>query len=124
MTLRYIEPARDLKERVLARIHIEEKQATRRQVVFSGILSIMSFAGAIPALLFLLRSASESGFYEYMSLALTDLGPSSVYWKELLFSLAESAPVLAGALFLSAVALFIWSLTKTISTSQENILWI
>jgi len=77
-----------------------------------GFLSVASLVGAVFASINMVRAISQSGFGQYVSLVFSDGGVVMSYWKEFLFSLMESMPIMGVVLCLGAIALFVWSLSK------------
>ena len=72
-----------------------EKRNTQIKLwVFSSV-GFVSFAGLVPVFKILLSELSQSGFYEYASLAFSDTGLLLSSWKELAFSLIESLPIMS-----------------------------
>lgn len=78
-----------------------------------GALSLGSLALLIYTGISVVRAMGQSGFGQYISLIFSDGGVVIAYWKELMWALAESIPVFSTVLWLSAIALFLWSITKT-----------
>ncbi len=125
----YIQPPVGLERMILECIQTREKRAEHRAVLihfsFLGSLSAFSFVGIIAALMNLVQGFTQSGFYGYVSLAFSDVTVVTTYWKELLFSLAESLPVIGLALFLLASIVFLWSASRTVQDVRTKyLLWI
>ena len=78
-------------------------------------------AAFIPALSYCLRELSSSGFYEYLSLTISDGGVTLSYWKDLAIILLESFPVVGIVIVVGALLLFLVTLKK--SVSDMNIIW-
>lgn len=57
---------------------------------FIGLISLIV---CIISVRDLVTKISTSGLYEYASLAFSDIGSISMYWKEFMLSLADSLPV-------------------------------
>jgi hypothetical protein len=74
---------------------------------FAGFASL---AGLAPAVRILAHDLAQSGFYKYSSLLFGSGGSVFSFWKELMFSLAESFPVTSAILTLSLVFAFFFSL--------------
>lgn len=77
-----------------------------------GIISTGSAAIAIPVTIGLFSSLSQSGFYQYASLAFSDGGTIWNFGKEFVLVLAESLPVTSIIISLALIITTIWSLKK------------
>ncbi len=62
--------------------------------------------GSVPVIL---AGLSQSGFYEYASLATSDSGAVLAYWKEFALSLIEVLPLPAITIALVAVGVLLYS---------------
>lgn len=71
------------------------KRMTQIKLWSFSLVGIASFAGLIPAYKILLSELTQSGFYEYASLAFSDTSLLLSAWKELAFSLIESLPIMS-----------------------------
>jgi hypothetical protein len=89
------EPESDLEQVVWSTIIARDKRTTRFKLWTYGFVGLASFAGLIPAFKILFTDLAHSGFYEYFSLIFSDTGSILSYWKELIFSLTESLPVVS-----------------------------
>ena len=89
------EPEPDLEQAVWSTIIARDKRTTRFKLWTYGFVGFASFAGLIPAFKILFTDLAHSGFYEYFSLIFSDTGSILSYWKELIFSLTESLPVVS-----------------------------
>lgn len=78
-----------------------------------GALSLGSLVLLFYASMDAVRAIGQSGFGQYVSLIFSDGSVIASYWKELVWALAESIPVYSVVLCLGAIALFLWSLSKT-----------
>lgn len=58
-------------------------------------LGFISFVGIMPVFKILLSELTQSGFYEYASLAFSDTELVLLSWRELTFSLIESLPIMS-----------------------------
>lgn len=111
-------PPAGLSKTVIQRIRREEKLLARKKFAVFGTLTAFSFFAIIAEALRFWQSVGESGFVRYLSLFLSDGTIIMGYWKEMAMSLAESLPVVCTAILLSAIALFIWSVSKTAKNSR------
>ncbi|MFH0804111.1 MAG: hypothetical protein V1896_00730 [Candidatus Zambryskibacteria bacterium] len=107
-----IEPPKGLRGNITARIDLEQRRAGRFQFIISSISVVFSLGIMIPIAFYLNNSLSQSGFYQYVALIFSGDSAVYVYWKELASAMVESAPIVGLIVFLSMVALFIWSFTN------------
>jgi len=91
-------------------IVIRNKRNTLLRLWAFSVAGFASFIGFIPALKTLLNDLTQSGFYEYLSLAFSNSGSVLSYWKEFSLSIAESLPTMSIILSLSLVFIFFLSL--------------
>ncbi len=114
-----IEPPKGLLEKILKRIHKEERiLVLRRTIIFSATL-IASIIGFVPAFNMLSADFSRSGFLNFLSLIFSDFSSVMPHWQNLAMILLESLPAVSLALFLAIVLTFlqsIKSLSKNIKT--------
>ncbi len=99
----------------LAIIHAVEERNLRdrrvRLVTYSGILAL-SVAAVVPAIMSLGSQLSQSGFFQYLSLAISDGGTMWAIGKDFGFLLAESLPVMSLLLVGGILMIGLWSLKK------------
>lgn len=93
----------NLAQNVWQTIVTREKRNTRIKLWVFSLAGIASLAGLIPAFKILSNDLAQSGFYEYSSLVFSDGISHLSYWKEFLFSLAESLPMVSIILLLSLI---------------------
>ena len=111
--VRVVEPPAGLYQSVLLAVKDRRKKDARSSIFFLSLTSVVSLVAIFPIFSYILNSFAQSGFYNYISLAFSgDIVVLASYWKDLVFSLVESAPFMGIALLLSAVAVFLWSLNK------------
>ena len=104
------EPSLDLADGIWNTIVLRNKRIAYLKLAFFSSISIASFVGLVPTFKMLLADFTQSGFYEYLSIAFSKNGFLSSYWKELAYSLAESLPTISLALSLSLIFVFFLSL--------------
>lgn len=85
-----------------------KKMAEIKLAVFSA-LGTISAISIIPAFNSLSSRLSQSGIYEYLSIAFSGNNFSAV-WRELFYSIAESLPTLSITLSLSIIFVFFISI--------------
>ena len=104
------EPSRGLFERIMLQIATKERSRSRLHVVVAGVV----FLGAFSALPFawreLVLELSQSGFWNFASLVISDAGILGAYWKDFFIAFAESFPTLGIAAVLGAVFVGLLSL--------------
>lgn len=100
----------DLAESVWHNIVVREKRITRIKLWGFSLIGATSLIGFIPAWKSLSTDFSQSGLYEYFSLAFSSGSSISLYWKELIFSIAESLPTMSIAFSLSLIFILFLSL--------------
>ncbi len=103
-------PKHDLGAKIWHELIIKEKRNTYFKITSFSLLGLGSILGFISMFKTLMTDFTESGFYEYLSLAFSKGGIFSSYWKELIFSLAESLPTMNIAISLTLIFIFFLSL--------------
>ena len=97
-----------------------EKRHTQIKLWLFVLAGIASLVGLVPAFKILGSDLTQSGFYEYLSLAFSDSGLILSAWKEFMFSLAESLPILSIVFTLSLVFIFFLSLKYAMKQIFRN----
>ena len=100
----------NLAENVWQAIVLHDKCIVRVKLWAFSVIGFVSLVGLVPAFKTLSSDLAQSGFYEYLSLVFSNSGSVVSYWKELVFSLAESLPAMSVILTLSLVFVFFLSL--------------
>ena len=105
--LAHTEVPRTLLGSIMLRITRERQSCARRRVVFLTFSALGACAALVPALRYVGQELSQSGFYEYFSLAFSDGEILLASWKEFALLLAESLPLMGITLvFVALFALF------------------
>lgn len=92
-----IEPPAGLAEAVLGRIdRVKRRRFMLRRLSFAGI-SLIPLVAVFVAFAVLIRDIRQSGFVQYFSLLFSDGRLIAAFWREYLFSLVESLPLLSVA---------------------------
>lgn len=60
----------------------------------------------VPAIQYASSEASQSGFYQYLSLIISDSAYLAAHWRTALISILESAPVMGVALSIGTLLIF------------------
>lgn len=110
----------DLVENVWRAIVLHDRCIARVKLWAFSAVGAVSFVGLIPAFKVLLGDLVQSGFYEYFSLIFSDSGLILSVWRELVFSLAQSLPVLSIVFTLSLVFIFFLSLKYILKQIINN----
>ncbi len=103
------ETPRELTNRVLARIAHARLRAARLRLAALGAVMALSAPTLWISLQYAMHELYISGFYDYLSLALS----APAYWQDLSLSLVESLPSLAILAFVAAALAFCWSLWRS-----------
>ena len=106
----YIEPPKDLFEKIVKRIHREERILVFKKIIIFSITLIAAIAGFAPTLKFFLSDLSQSGFFNFFSLAFYDFSAVMAYWQSFAMILLETLPTLSLLLFLAVLLTFLQSL--------------
>ena len=99
------EPNTELKNKIWNKILLHNRRIVYFKLISFSFIGITSLIGFIPMFKILINDFTQSGFYEYFSLAFSNGGIFSIYWKEFALSLVESLPTMNIALLF--VLLFI-----------------
>ena len=75
---------------VISRVATEQNHSARKQFILAFGSLAASVVAAVSAILVLLASLTQSGFWKFVSLAFSDGGTVMTYWKEFSMSLLES----------------------------------
>jgi len=100
----------ELKDNIWHSITLREKKIAYFKIFSFASVSLASLVGLVPMFKILINDFTQSGFYEYLSLAFSNGGLFSSYWKEFAFSLLESLPTISIVLLLIPVFIFFLSL--------------
>ena len=111
----YIEPPLDLEASILRKISTARTKAARIHFAFLSTISLLSLWGIFQTGISLWKSFSQTGFYDYLSLVMSDGATLTTYWKEFALSLMESLPLVGLITLFAIIAMFIWSGTKALT---------
>jgi hypothetical protein len=114
------EPKVSLAENIWINIVKREKRFICVRLCVFSIVGFLSILGFIPALKSLFSEFTQSGFYEYLSIAFSSGNNLFSYWKELLSSLAESLPVVNIIFIFSLVFVFLLSIRYVLKQIINN----
>ena len=96
----------NLHAKIFSRIALAKRRSARMHFAATGALAFASGIALIPSFQYVAAEFSTSGFSAYLSLLFSDGAALFGFWHELVYSLAESLPVIGMVLFLSV--LFVW----------------
>jgi hypothetical protein len=88
------EPEENLTNNIWQKILSRNRRIKSFKIGLFSSIGAISLFGLIPVLKSLASAFAQSGSYEYLSLAFSGNGEISLYWKELLMSIAESLPTI------------------------------
>jgi len=109
-----IQPPKGLLERILKRIHKEERFLVLRKVIIFSVMLIGSLVGFVPSLKMLLSDFGSSGFVNFFSLIFSDFSVITTYWRSFAMILLETLPALSLALFLAVLLIILQSMKSLI----------
>jgi accessory gene regulator protein AgrB len=113
-TLSPINPPDDLVAKVISCIHKKSLQKVKVRFGVLVAIAVASLSSCIALSIGLWHSIVQTGFYDYLSLVLSDTSALGSFWKQLLVSLAESLPMLSFASFIAVAGVFVWSGAKVV----------
>lgn len=115
-----IEPSMELKGFILRRIEIESAKQIKRKLMFSYVGLGSSLAAGVWAIVSLGRVILESEFWSILSLAFSDAQIVAGYWREYLFSLLETLPVVNLVLILIPILGLVMSMGFYLDLKNKN----
>ena len=115
-----LEAGEDLPLLIWSKITKIEKSRKAFKIYLFSALGIFSALGFIPVFKMLLGDLSTSGFYEYASLAFSNVGTFSSYWKELAMSISEAIPLASLIYSFIFIFLFFFSIRFVIKQIINN----
>lgn len=103
ISLKTQHPPAGLANRIGSRIVRARIVRNRIRVSLHGAVAVGSVVMFITALQYTSTEASQSGFYEYISLLISDGKYLASSWKEVSITILESAPIMGAALSLGTL---------------------
>lgn len=97
------------------RIH---KSKNNEMVIFS-FTTVLSLTGFVFAFMSLYQNFISSNIMNYLSLIVSDFAVVQSMWKEFLYVLLESLPVMSVVLTFGVATLALFSINKTFSSFKE-----
>lgn len=105
-----IEPPKELYHRILTQITLAKRRRVRIRLSLLSVTIAGSAVALIPAAQYTVKEFAQSGFYQYLLLAFSDSGTLALYWREYMFTLVESLPLIGVTLVLSGIFVLLGSL--------------
>lgn len=103
-----------LKGSIISLVQRESVLRAKRTAIFYTAVAVSSFVSIFPAIRYAVTEFSQSEFVSYASLVFSDTASISAHWKEFLFSLASSAPLLGTTVTLIVLSVFLSSVAGMI----------
>ena len=101
-------------EKILNRIHREQRIIVIRNTILICIAFFASLIAIVPSFAMLSSDASQSGFLNFSSLMFSDSSVILTYWRSFSLALLETLPVISLAVFLLIVVVFLQSLRSLV----------
>lgn len=115
--LEEIEPSERLFKGIIGQIEFRNRRTAKIKSSLFGIIATASLISIIPAFSYAASEFSQSGIYHYISLIFSDFNLLSVYWKDFLYLIAESFPLIG----LTAILLAIFVFLNSFKLALKNI---
>lgn len=113
-------PETDLANKIWHNILVRDRRIAYLKLASFSFVGIASLVGLVPMFKILANDFTQSGFYEYLSLAFSKGGLFSSFWKEFIFTLAESLPTMSIIFSLTLLFIFFLSLYFIIKQIINN----
>lgn len=107
-----------LAERIKAEIALLEERRRVRHAIVTSLFSVGSFVATVYTGIVTYRSIAASRVTEFTSLIYSDTSVFFTFWKEALYAIIESIPVMSVIAFLLLAGCFVWSLAKTLEQTK------
>lgn len=105
---------------VMQRIERNRMIHERISAITSGALAILSLAAFVPAIGYMMGTASQSGFFTYASLLVSDTGSVMHSWDTFVISMADSAPLM-GIIAVITVILVLVISARSLARSMASL---
>lgn len=118
-------PSDDLADRIETRILKIEAQRSRRKAYSFGALALVALVALVPAIQYAFSQIAQSGFYEYVSLFVSDSGYVFTHLREVMMTIIESMPLTGITFTLAALLVTTYALRKSalyITSSRQHII--
>ncbi len=111
-------PPSRLREKVILSIQKEEKIRSRNYLLFLTTTIVISASSIVLLLKYLISDFSQTGFYDYLSLAISDRDVVLSHSGEFFMSLVSSVPITEITLSLAAILVLLYSLRAFVLKSS------
>jgi hypothetical protein len=105
---------------VMKRVERSRIIRARISAATNGLVAILSLAAFVPAIGYLMGTASQTGFFTYASLLISDTGSVAHSWNTFLVSIADSAPLM-GIIAVVTVVLVLAASARSLSRSMASL---
>jgi hypothetical protein len=115
-----VEPPQGLYAAIMARIELAARRGAPMGAGGFCALGLACGAVLVPVVQYTAQQFYASGFYDYLSLILSDHSLVLTYWREFGLSLLESLPSVALLLFLPIAVALAWSLVRLVKNARAG----
>jgi len=118
-----MEPPIGLLEKIIKRIHKEERFLAFKKLFIFSVMFVVSVIGLVPSFKILSSDFNSSGFFQFSSLIFSDFSSVLIYWQSFAMILLETIPAISLAIFLTMLLALLQStilLTKNIKFITNN----
>ena len=109
-----INPPKGLLEKILKRIHKEERLLVLRRIIIFSVMLTGSLLAFVPVLKILLADFGQSGFSNFFYLIFSDFSSVATYWQSFAMILLETLPAASAALC--------WAICRNAKASEARVL--
>ncbi len=99
---------KDLKPAIFLAIQKEKRKWILIDLVVSGTASVVSLIAVVLASIYTFSAFAQAGFFEYVSLLLSERTAALSYWKEIGLTIAEALPVFSLTILLATFLALVW----------------
>lgn len=111
-----------LREKILASIKHEEIRRAKIYVFTALTTIVTSLVGSVFAFKYVIQGVYQSSFYSYFSLLFSDPDIAVSYWRELLLSLVETAPLMGITFSLIMLATLLISMRILANNAKTHLI--
>jgi hypothetical protein len=117
----YLSPSPDLLQRIITRIHKEERVLVLKKLIIFSLTLVGSIVAFVPATGMLVSQLQSSEFMSFASLIFSDSGAVLTYWRSFLMVILQTLPAISIAFFLAVLLTFLQSV-KSVARNVKLIL--
>ena len=108
--LKSVEPGTGLFDRIILAIQREQKLYQTRKIFFGFLALLVISLAAVPfSVIMLINQIKDSGFYYFVSAALSNLGIFMSSWQSFSLAILEALPILGIIAFIVSAGLVLWT---------------